>query len=57
MAVIGMGHADIQESPRFAGKGKVSATLSTEALEQINDIFARVRQRDINGRVAIDMRT
>ena len=45
---------DLQEALDFAGEGKVKATVATEALESINDIFARMHAGDIQGRVVID---
>jgi propanol-preferring alcohol dehydrogenase len=45
---------DLQEALNFAGEGKVKATIATDALENINDIFARMRHGDIQGRVVID---
>ncbi|WP_072572318.1 alcohol dehydrogenase AdhP [Granulibacter bethesdensis] len=45
---------DLQEALDFAGDGKVKATISTERLENINDIFARMHEGDIQGRVVID---
>lgn len=46
---------DLQEALDFAGEGKVKATVSAEPLENINDIFARMHQGGIEGRVVIDM--
>lgn len=45
---------DLQEALNFAGEGKVKATVKTEALENINDIFARMRKGDIQGRIVVD---
>jgi alcohol dehydrogenase, propanol-preferring len=45
---------DLQEALDFAGEGKVKATVATERLESINDIFSRMRAGDIQGRVVID---
>ena len=45
---------DLQEAFDFAGQGKVKATVATERLESINDIFSRMRAGDIQGRVVID---
>ena len=39
----------------FAGAGKVKATVATEPLENINEIFARMRAGDIDGRIVIDV--
>src|SRR2546427_4425188 len=35
---------DLQESLQFAAEGKVAATVSTDRLENINDVFARDRK-------------
>lgn len=45
---------DLQEALNFAGDGKVKATISTDKLENINDIFARMHKGEIKGRVVID---
>lgn len=45
---------DLQEALNFAGEGKVKATIETGALEDINDIFARMHKGDIQGRIVID---
>ena len=45
---------DLQEALDFAGQGKVKATVATERLENINDIFSRMRAGDIQGRIVID---
>ncbi|WP_028920046.1 alcohol dehydrogenase AdhP [Pseudoxanthomonas suwonensis] len=45
---------DLQESLRFAADGKVAATLSTDRLENINDVFDRMRDGRIEGRVVLD---
>lgn len=46
---------DLQEALDFAGEGKVKATVSTEKLENVNAVFDRMRQSQIEGRVVIDM--
>ena len=46
---------DLQESLDFAGEGKVKATVATERLEKINDVFARMRRGDIEGRIVLDL--
>ncbi|MEG6507835.1 alcohol dehydrogenase AdhP [Methyloligella sp. 2.7D] len=48
---------DLQEALNFAGEGKVKATIATEPLENINDIFARMEHGDIQGRIVIDMQS
>ena len=45
---------DLQEAMAFAGEGKVKATVATAKLEQINDVFTRMRQGDIQGRIVLD---
>ena len=45
---------DLQEALDFAGEGKVKATIATERLENINQIFARMHAGDIQGRIVID---
>lgn len=47
---------DLQEALNFAGEGKVKATVAAERLENINQIFARMRAGDIQGRIVIDFR-
>jgi propanol-preferring alcohol dehydrogenase len=46
---------DLQESLDFAAQGKVRATVSTDRLENVNDVFARMRRGAIEGRVVLDM--
>ncbi|MCJ2188791.1 alcohol dehydrogenase AdhP [Novosphingobium beihaiensis] len=46
---------DLQESLDFAGDGKVKATVATEKLENINDIFGRMHKGEIEGRIVLDM--
>ena len=46
---------DLQEALDFAGEGKVKATVSSEPLENINSIFERLHQGQIEGRVVLDM--
>ena len=41
---------------RLGGQGKVTATVSSERLENINRIFARMHAGDIQGRIVIDFR-
>lgn len=45
---------DLQEALDFAGQGKVKATVASERLESINDIFSRMRAGEIQGRMVID---
>lgn len=45
---------DLQESLDFAAQGKVKATVQTESLENINDVFARMHRGEIEGRIVLD---
>ena len=46
---------DLQESLEYAAAGKVKATIKTEKIEAINDIFARMHKGPIEGRIVLDM--
>ena len=46
---------DLQEALDFAAQGKVRATVSTDVLENVNDVFARMRKGAIEGRVVLDL--
>src|SRR5690348_9265773 len=46
---------DLQESLDFAAQGKVKATVSTDKLENINDVFQRLHEGRIEGRVVLDL--
>ncbi|MBB5984690.1 alcohol dehydrogenase AdhP [Sphingobium lignivorans] len=45
---------DLQEALDFAQAGKVHATVKTDALENINDVFARMHHGEIEGRIVLD---
>ena len=45
---------DLQESLDFAAMGKVKATVASDRLENINDIFARMHKGQIEGRIVLD---
>ena len=45
---------DLQEALNFASEGKVKATVATEPLDNINEIFARMHRGEIEGRIVID---
>lgn len=45
---------DLQEALDLATEGKVHATVTTDKLENINDIFARMHHGEIEGRIVID---
>ena len=44
---------DLEEALKFAAEGKVKATIETQPLEAINDIFARLECGKVNGRVVL----
>lgn len=46
---------DLQEALDFAGEGKVKATVATDMLENINDVFQRMIDGKIEGRIVLDM--
>ncbi|MTV36250.1 alcohol dehydrogenase AdhP [Duganella radicis] len=46
---------DLQESLAFAAEGKVRATVSTDRLENVNQVFERMRRGAIEGRVVLDL--
>ena len=48
---------DLAEALAFAAAGKVRAAVAAEPLDNINDIFARMRQGDMRGRIVIDFAT
>ena len=48
---------DLQEALDFAAQGKVRATVATETLDDINDVFARMHRGEIEGRVVLDFET
>jgi propanol-preferring alcohol dehydrogenase len=47
---------DLEESLAFAGDGKVKATIETLPLESINDVFRRLKQGQVNGRVVLSLK-
>lgn len=46
---------DLKESLRFAAEGLVRPTVELRKLEEINDVFARLKAGDVNGRVVLDL--
>ena len=46
---------DLEEALAFAGSGAVSAHFSWDELENINDIFARMEDGKIDGRIVVKM--
>ncbi|MDC0713899.1 alcohol dehydrogenase AdhP [Stigmatella sp. ncwal1] len=48
---------DLKEALAFAAQGKVKATVSTDTLENINEVFSRMHAGKIEGRVVLDFAT
>ncbi|QYY29195.1 MULTISPECIES: alcohol dehydrogenase AdhP [Cupriavidus] len=46
--------SDLQESLDFAAHGDVKATVSTAKLDDVNDVFGRLREGKVEGRVVLD---
>ena len=46
---------DLEEALTFAGEGKVAAHFSWDKLENINDIFHRMEEGKIDGRIVVDL--
>ncbi len=46
---------DLEEALAFAGEGKVASHFSTDRLENINTIFARMKEGRIDGRVVLTL--
>jgi propanol-preferring alcohol dehydrogenase len=45
---------DLQEALGFAGNGAVNATVEKARLEDVNDVFERMRAGQIEGRIVLD---
>ncbi len=46
---------DLEESLQFAAEGKVKATIERQPLDAINDVFKRLKEGGINGRVVLNL--
>jgi len=46
---------DLREALAFAADGKVKATIETQPLDAINDIFERLKKGKVNGRIVVEM--
>jgi propanol-preferring alcohol dehydrogenase len=46
---------DLQECLEFAEEGKVRAQFSADVLENINDVFTRMKRNEIDGRVVVSL--
>jgi propanol-preferring alcohol dehydrogenase len=44
---------DLQQTPEFAEAGQVKAMVAK--VENINDVFARMHMREIEGRIVLDL--
>ena len=44
---------DLEEALRFAAEGKVKATIETQPLNSVNDVFTRLKSGKVNGRVVL----
>jgi propanol-preferring alcohol dehydrogenase len=44
---------DLEEALTFAAEGKVKATIETLPLDSINDVFKRLKEGKVNGRVVL----
>ena len=47
--------SDLHNSLALAGQGKVKATVAADRIENINDIFHRMHQGQIEGRIVLNM--
>jgi propanol-preferring alcohol dehydrogenase len=47
---------DLEEALTFAADGKVKATIETQPLASVNDVFARLKSGHVNGRVVLQIR-
>jgi propanol-preferring alcohol dehydrogenase len=46
---------DLEEALAFAAAGKVKATIETQPLDSINDVFSRLKKGKVNGRVVLEI--
>ena len=46
---------DLEEALAFAAEGKVKATIEQQPLEAINEVFARLREGKVNGRIVLSL--
>jgi len=44
---------DLEEALTFAAEGKVKATIETQPLESINNVFQRLKTGKVNGRIVL----
>lgn len=46
---------DLHESLQFAAEGKVKPNIELQPLEQVNNVFERMKHGQINGRVVLNL--
>jgi len=46
---------DLQEALEFASYGQVAAAIETQPLSAINEVFARLKRADVNGRIVLNV--
>ena len=46
---------DLHEALAFAAEGKVKATIEQLPLDSINDVFTRLKEGKVNGRVVLNI--
>jgi propanol-preferring alcohol dehydrogenase len=46
---------DLREALAFAAAGQVKATIELQPLEAINDVFVRLKDGDVNGRIVLQV--
>ena len=46
---------DLEEALTFAVEGKVQATIETQPLESVNDVFKRLKSGKVNGRIVLEI--
>ena len=46
---------DLEEALGFAAEGKVQSTIEQLPLDSINEVFGRLRQGKVNGRVVLNV--
>jgi propanol-preferring alcohol dehydrogenase len=47
---------DLRESLQFAADGLIRPTVELRKLEEINDVFERLKHGEVNGRIVLDMK-
>lgn len=46
---------DLQEAIEFANEGKVKANITTAKIEEINDVFDKMKKAQIDGRIVLEI--